>query len=42
MTKEENRKLSQIFRDLDEDDDGVLNLNELIMAFIKTGRTADR
>ena len=42
MTKEETQKLSKIFNELDEDNDGVLSLNELIMAFIKTGRTPDR
>jgi Ca2+-binding EF-hand superfamily protein len=42
MTKEETQKLAKIFNDLDEDNDGVLSLNELIMAFIKTGRTPDR
>jgi Ca2+-binding EF-hand superfamily protein len=42
MTKEETQKLSKIFNDLDEDNDGVLSLNELITAFIKTGRTPER
>lgn len=42
MTKEENEKLSKIFCDLDEDNDGILNFNELITAFVKTGRTPER
>ena len=42
MTKEENQKLARIFCDLDEDNDGFLSLSELINAFIKTGRTAER
>ena len=42
MTKEETKKLTKIFRDLDEDNDGVLSFNELIMAFIKTGRSPER
>ena len=41
MTKEENQKLGKIFCDLDEDNDGILSINELICAFIKTGRTPD-
>jgi Ca2+-binding EF-hand superfamily protein len=42
MTKEENKKLSKIFCDLDEDKDGILNFSELISAFVKTGRTPER
>ena len=42
MTKQETRKLTKIFQELDEDNDGMLSFNELLLAFIKTGRTAER
>ena len=42
ITKDETKKLKKIFKDLDEDKDGVLSFNELIQAFIKTGRTPER
>lgn len=42
LTSDETDKLRAIFKDLDEDNDGVLSLNELVKAFMKTGRTPDR
>ena len=42
MTNDEKKKLQKIFRDLDEDNDGILSFHELIQAFIKTGRNAER
>jgi Ca2+-binding EF-hand superfamily protein len=42
MTNDEKKRLSRIFSDLDEDNDGILNFEELIQAFIKTGRTPAR
>ena len=42
MTKDEESRLSSIFLELDEDNDGILSYNELLLGFMKTGRTAER
>ena len=42
LEKEEKKKLSKIFSELDEDNDGILNYNELVKAFQKSGRSFER
>lgn len=42
MDTEEQKNLSKIFSELDEDNDGVLNYEELINAFVKSGRSYKR
>lgn len=42
LQKEERHKLSLIFRELDRDNDGRLSHEELVEAFVKTGRSFDR
>ncbi len=42
MNKEEKRRLSKIFTELDEDHDGILSFEELIKAFVRSGRSYQR
>jgi calcium-dependent protein kinase len=42
LTKQETKKLGDIFNELDEDHDGILSFNEIVLGFIKTGRSQSR
>lgn len=42
MDKDQKQKISKIFSELDKDNDGKLSEQELVEAFIKSGRTQKR
>ena len=42
MDAEEKKKLTNVFAELDQDTDGMLNYSELISAFQKSGRSYER
>ena len=42
MTKEEKKRISQIFTELDKDNDGKLSYEELVESFERSGRTRKR